>query len=98
MNIEIIDYQKEAAAKTKNEQLQNENIRIEFRPARKEIFAQDLTDLNNLPAFYTTTGKRYIPKAWRYLQQNWSQEFTLWDIQKILGAFKVNTHYWCMMD
>lgn len=78
--------------------LQNKNVWVEYREEKKEIFARDLTDRNNEPAFYTTT-KRGIKKAWKRIEELMkSEETRMYDLGKACDAEKVRTHHWCMMD
>ena len=76
--------------------LKNENCIIDLR-SDKEISGQDLTDQNNLPAFYNKTS-RGLKKAWQALQDSFTAETTMYEAMKILEQFNIRTHSYCMMD
>jgi hypothetical protein len=80
-----------------NELIKNEKVSIEYRPDRKEIFMQDLTDHNNDPAEYNTT-RRGIAKAWAELQTVFNGVMTMHDVSTFLEARGIRMHYWFMMD
>lgn len=82
---------------TETTELRNEKTVITYRPERKEIAGQDLTDLNNMPAFYTQT-KRSIKKAWASLQENFNSETKMYDAMTLIEDAKVRTRSYCQMD
>jgi hypothetical protein len=77
--------------------LKNGNVSVEYDPEIKQIFGQDLTDKYNDPAFYSKT-RRGIANAWADLEACFSESTTMHDVLTFLEAYKIRTHYWCMVD
>ena len=78
-------------------ELKNNKVLVEYRPEKKEMFAQDLTDQNNDPAMYNTT-KRGLSKAWEELEKVFTVDMTFSEVADVFHKHGVRTHYWCMMD
>jgi len=79
------------------ETLENKKCYIEYRESDKRLFGRDKTDQNNDPAFYTKS-KRGIKKAWESLKLEFTDESTMYWVQRFLNDNKIKTHYWCMVD
>lgn len=77
--------------------LKNNKCIIEYTPETKKILGRDLTDPNNLPAFYNKTV-RSIRKAWAVLEKKFNEETTMREARNILVENKIRCHSWCMMD
>jgi hypothetical protein len=77
--------------------LHNSKCAVEYDPERKQISGRDLTDRWNEPAFYSKT-KRGIKNAWADLEACFSETTIAHDVMTFLEAYKIRTHYWCMVD
>lgn len=77
-------------------QLKNHYCSINYNKEGKELTGIDLTDLNNMPSFYTKT-KRGVNKAWEELNASFNKETNYSTALEIIFK-KVRVHTYCAMD
>lgn len=77
--------------------LTNALVTATYRANTNDVFARDLTDRFNEPAFYTKT-KRGLAKAWANVAANFTDRTTHNDLMRMFSDAGVRYHYWCMMD
>lgn len=82
-------------------ELKNEKCVITYNEkyaCKTDLFGgRDLTDENNMPAFYNMTVRGH-KKAWKALTEVFNEETTLTQAMQVLRDNGIRTHYWCMMD
>lgn len=77
-------------------QLKNQFCSIRYNEEGKELTGIDLTDLNNVPSFFTKT-KRGVNKAWEELNASFN-EGTKYSTALDIILKKVRVHTYCAMD
>jgi len=75
----------------------NTHCCVEYDQYKNEIFARDLVDMNNEPAFYTKT-KRNVKKAWQEIQAMFDENTRFNQVWDCCSKHEIRTHYWCMVD
>ena len=79
--------------------MKNNNVSIEFILSGNGDYIRgvDLTDMNNIPTFYTTK-KRGLEKAYKELESVFNENTTYHNAMDFLDARKLSTHSYCAMD
>lgn len=78
--------------------MKNEYCIVEFNESMKCITGYDLTDMNNMPTFFTTK-KRGLEKAYKHLEAVFNEYMKFNEVMSILdNDYKLSTHLYCAMD
>ena len=75
--------------------LKNSKVSVVYRRNEKEIHGSDLTDMCNMPMFYTVK-RQGIDKAWNELLDVFDDNTSFGECMKIIGYDKVRSY--CAMD
>jgi hypothetical protein len=77
--------------------LENAITFVTFNPEKKEIHGGDKRDQHNDPRFYNKTV-RGINKAWKALEEKFSENTTMYEAANILRDNGISCHSYCAID
>lgn len=81
--------------------ISNAKCFVEYSPEAKSAMnffdGEDLTDQNNLPAFYSETMRTH-KKAWKALTEQFTADTTMHGAIRILWDNGIKCHSWCRMN
>ncbi len=77
--------------------IEKKKVLARYNTDDKQIFCRDLTDMNNEPAFFTTS-KRGLKQLWEKIEKEMNDETKLFDVIRMCRDMNIKTHYWCMVD
>ena len=77
--------------------LSNEKTTVTFEEENAQISGRDKTDHYNDPSFYNQTT-RSAKRAWKALEEKWSEQITMYEALNILEANGVRCHSYCAVD